>query len=67
MKKIYTILILSAAVLAVSSCDSFLNRQEDEQMTFEKIWKQRSYTQQYFYNCMGYLPFDGGENKAEDV
>lgn len=60
MKKIYTILILSAAVLAVSSCDSFLNRQEDEQMTFEKIWKQRSYTQQYFYNCMGYLPFDGG-------
>lgn len=58
MKKIITI-FLALGTLAVSSCDSFLNRQEDEQMTFEKIWQQRAYTQQAFNNCMGYLPVDG--------
>ena len=35
MKKLITI-FLAFGTLAVSSCDSFLNRQEDEQMTFEK-------------------------------
>lgn len=54
--KQFTYILLS--ILALSSCDSFLNRQEDEQMTFEKIWQQRSYTQQAFNNCMGYLPVD---------
>lgn len=58
MKKIITI-FLALGAFAVTSCDSFLNRQEDEQMTFEKIWQQRAYTQQAFNNCMGYLPVDG--------
>lgn len=58
MKKFITI-FLAVGTLAVTSCDSFLNRQEDEQMTFEKIWQQRTYTQQAFNNCMGYLPVDG--------
>lgn len=57
MKK-YTFIILAFAALAAVSCDSFLDRQEDEQMTFDKIWKQRANTQKYFYNCMGYLPVD---------
>lgn len=43
---------------AATSCDSFLNRQEDEQMTFEKIWQKVATTQQYFFQCMGYLPKD---------
>ena len=55
MKKFTCILV---SLLAVVSCDSFLNRQEDEQMTFEKIWQQRAYTLQAFNNCMGYLPVD---------
>ncbi len=55
MKKFTCILV---SLLALVSCDSFLNRQEDEQMTFEKIWQQRAYTQQAFNNCMGYLPVD---------
>jgi len=58
MKKVLYI-FLALCAFAATSCDSFLNRQEDEQMTFEKIWQQRSYTQQAFYNCMGYLPVDG--------
>ena len=44
--------------MVAASCDSFLNRQEDEQMTFEKIWQQRAYTMQAYNNCMGYLPVD---------
>lgn len=58
MKKFITIFLALGALVA-TSCDSFLNRQEDEQMTFEKIWQQRAYTQQAFNNCMGYLPVDG--------
>ena len=57
MKKTLYILLALVAFTAVS-CDSFLDRQEDEQLTFEKIWKQRSYTRQYFLNCWGYLPND---------
>ena len=56
MKKTLYILIAAAAAL-LTSCN-FLDRQEDEQMTFEKIWQQRSTTRQYFFNCMGYLPDD---------
>lgn len=41
-----------------TACDSFLDRQEDETMTFEKIWQQRSTTMQYFFQVMGYLPND---------
>lgn len=58
MKKFITI-FLALGAFGATSCDSFLNRQEDEQMTFEKIWQQRAYTQQAFNNCMGYLPADG--------
>ncbi len=48
--------ILFLAVFVTASCDSFLDRQEDERLDFEKIWEQRSRTQQYFFNVMGYLP-----------
>ena len=58
----HTIKTIFASVLLLSlgatSCDSFLDRQEDETMTFEKIWQQRGTTQQYFFNVMGYLPND---------
>lgn len=56
-KTLYIIMITAAAVLA-ASCDKFLDRQEDEQLTEEKIWASFNYTRQYFYNCMGYLPDD---------
>ena len=67
MKKniIYRTVVLLAALCvggATISCDSFLDRQEDENLTFEKIWQQVSTTQRYFYQCMGYLPKD-----AEDI
>ena len=57
MKKTFYILLAFTA-LFVSSCDKFLDRQEDEQLTEEKIWASFTYTRQYFYNCWGYLPND---------
>ena len=57
MKKTIYIAFALVAVL-FTSCDSFLDRQEDEQLTEEKIWASFNYTRQYFYNCMGYLPDD---------
>ena len=57
MKKSVYIMFAMVAVL-FTSCDSFLNRQEDEQLTEEKIWQSFNYTRQYFWNCMGYLPDD---------
>ena len=58
MKKTLYIILSAFALAAFSSCDSFLDRQEDETLTFEKIWQQRSYTRRYFLNCWGYLPDD---------
>lgn len=52
------LLPLLCMVCAFTACDSFLDRQEDETMTFEKIWQQRATTLQYFFNVMGYLPND---------
>ena len=50
------ILAIALSALTLSSCDSFLDRQEDEQLTEEKIWASFNYTRQYFFNCWGYLP-----------
>lgn len=52
------ILTLALSMLALSSCDSFLDRQEDEQLTEEKIWASFTYTRQYFFDCWGYLPVE---------
>ena len=56
----YTILALTA-LLALASCDKFLDRQEDERMTEEKIWRSYDNTRKYFLNCMGYLPVDASD------
>ncbi len=52
------LLLLLCMGCALTACDSFLDRQEDENMTFEKIWQQVSTTRQYFFQVMGYLPDD---------
>ena len=44
-----------------SSCDDFLDRQEDEKLTFDKIWETRGNTRSYWLNSMSFLP-----NDAED-
>jgi len=51
-------LLALCAVAATASCDSFLDRQEDETMTFDKIWQQVGTTRQYFFQAMSFLPND---------
>lgn len=38
------------------SCEDFLDRQEDEKMTFEKIWESRNTVKKYWLNAMSFLP-----------
>lgn len=58
MDKIRKYVLLLCAGIGLSACDSFLDKQEDETMTFEKIWQQVGTTKQYFFQAMGYLPND---------
>lgn len=51
-------LLALCAVATTASCDSFLDRQEDETLTFNKIWQQVSTTKQYFFQAMSFLPND---------
>jgi hypothetical protein len=49
-----------AAAMFLSSCESFLDRQEDEKLTFDKIWESRTTTRQYWLSAMSFLPnFNG--------
>jgi len=65
MKNILTkslIILYSGLFLGLfSACEDFLDRQEDEAMTFEKIWMNRTTVRQYWLNAMSFLP-----NDAED-
>jgi len=56
---LYT-MCLAFIVATVTSCDSFLDRQEDEKLTFDKIWESRYNTQQYWLNTMSYQPNENG-------
>lgn len=59
-KYIY-MMFLAAGALSLSSCEDFLDRQEDEKLTFEKVWENFNYTRQYWLNSMSYLPnYNGG-------
>lgn len=60
IKSFWMLCLLSGASLLNSSCEDFLDRQEDEKMTFDKIWLSRDTTRQYWLNAMSFLPdFNG--------
>ena len=54
------LLCFATGALTLSSCDDFLDRQEDESMTFEKIWETRGTVEQYWNNAMSFLPSPRG-------
>ena len=62
MNKIYKYALptLCAALIVPLfwSCDKFLDRQEDETLTFDKIWSTRADTYKYWLTTMSYLPDD---------
>lgn len=39
-----------------TSCEDFLDRQEDEKLTFDKIWESGSDTRAYWITTMSFLP-----------
>ena len=46
IKSLWMCCILVGTSLVSSSCEDFLDRQEDEKMTFDKIWLSRNTTKQ---------------------
>ncbi|HMR19984.1 MAG TPA: hypothetical protein PKA53_11855, partial [Sphingobacterium sp.] len=57
MKSSYKIFLFVLAIVALfTSCDSYLDKQEDEAMTFEKIWKNRLNIERYLSNVWGFMP-----------
>ncbi|MCR8918078.1 RagB/SusD family nutrient uptake outer membrane protein [Bacteroides sp. ET225] len=58
--KYFTMGCFAAGTLLCTSCEDFLDRQEDENLTFDEIWLSRNYVRRYWLNCMSFLPnFDG--------
>ena len=55
-----SLICFAFGALSLSSCEDFLDRQEDEKLTFEKIWESRHTTRQYWLNAMSFLPNDNG-------
>ena len=54
-------LAFMAGTALFTSCEDFLDRQEDEKLTFDKIWEDRGRTKQYWLNAMSFLPqYNGG-------
>ena len=54
--KYFTLGCFAAGTLLCTSCEDFLDRQEDENLTFDEIWLSRNYVRQYWLNCMSFLP-----------
>ena len=55
-----SIIYLALGAFTLGSCEDFLDRQEDEKLTFDKIWESRNTTQQYWLNAMSFLPNENG-------
>ena len=59
MKKItsyFSSLFVCALLLTQTSCDSFLDRQEDEALTLDKVWETRADSRKYWLTTMSFLP-----------
>ena len=52
------ILLFCGVIPLLTSCESFLDKQETEDMTFEQIWQKRDYVRGYFQGAMSFLPND---------
>ena len=61
IKTSFQIICFAVGVIFFSSCNDFLDRQEDEKLTFDKIWETRNDTRSYWLNSMSFLPDDASE------
>lgn len=53
-----TLICCTAALLLNTACEDFLDRQEDEKRTFDKIWESASDTRAYWITTMSFLPHE---------
>ena len=56
LKHSYILVLVMLSGMFLVSCEDFLDRQEDEKLTFDKIWESRNTTRQYWLNAMSFLP-----------
>lgn len=56
MKKILYIIAASAVLVALSGCESYLDRQPDDQLTSKNIFDKKASTLAYLYNVYYYIP-----------
>lgn len=61
IKNIFLLICFVIGLFSLSSCEDFLDRQEDEKLTFDKIWETRDDTRKYWLNAMSFLPNDAGD------
>jgi len=53
-RNVILLLIVTTSTL-LTSCESYLDKKGDESMTFEKIWTNRTYIEQYYGNVWSYI------------
>lgn len=61
MKKIFGYIMVLLGMQVHTSCESFLDRQEDEALTFDKVWETRTDTRRYWLTTMSFLPRDAND------
>lgn len=61
IKSFLQIFCLAVCSLSLTSCEDFLERQEDEKLTFDKVWESRIDTERYWLNTMSFLPNDADD------
>ena len=47
-------LFVCVLLLSQTSCDSFLDRQEDEALTLDKVWETRADSRKYWLTTMSF-------------
>lgn len=58
IKKSLILMCCAVVTLLNISCDDFLDRQEDEKLTFDKIWEKGSDIRAYWITTMTFLPHE---------
>ncbi len=56
MKKLLNIFTILAVLFLAAACDSYLNRQPDDQLTSENVFEKMSTTRQYLTNVYSWMP-----------
>ena len=57
-KNISLIVLLTVVMSAVCSCDSYLDRQPDDQLTSKNIFDKKTTTMRYLVNVYSYIPYE---------